>query len=497
MSCPGDNYIVPGANPCAGGGGGGGGVQSITAGTPNVTIGGTVSIPSISVSGSGGVTQVEGQSGNVNLNGVGITVLGGSPSLGDVTLTATVQNVTGAGVATVSQPTPGTFQVSVPAPTPATVTNILTSGVATVSNAGTVFTVGVPAPAYPVTNITGSGIASVSNAGTVFNVDVPTPDVSNILTTGIATVTNAGSVFTIDVPAPTPATVTNVLGSGAATVSNAGSVYTVTVPIPVDSLNGLTGLLTCISSDASLTITPSGTDIDFKIVGVPPVSGVTSVNAESGVLTITGGPGITVNTTAGNIEIQNTKAPDVITLNGLDGALNITSTELTVTPAGTDIAIEPNSNYFPLSCFLTMTNQTYNLNGFTLAPGTTSYFDVVDNNNFTSLANFLPFRTHIIVQINAPVITSANFNANALSYGFVWGQSAGPTPSQPVSLTLNQNQGGTTTGIIGNAKLTTAELTNPLPTNDQLYFVVNNLSAVNTYTITEFPNFLQFFFYNP
>jgi hypothetical protein len=33
MSCPGDNYIVPGANPCNGGGGGGGGVNSVSSGT--------------------------------------------------------------------------------------------------------------------------------------------------------------------------------------------------------------------------------------------------------------------------------------------------------------------------------------------------------------------------------------------------------------------------------------------------------------------------------
>jgi hypothetical protein len=39
MSCPGDNYVVPGANPCAGGGGGGG-VQTVNGGT-NISIAGT------------------------------------------------------------------------------------------------------------------------------------------------------------------------------------------------------------------------------------------------------------------------------------------------------------------------------------------------------------------------------------------------------------------------------------------------------------------------
>jgi hypothetical protein len=46
MSCCGDNWLVPGAEP----GGGGGGVQSVTAGTPNVTITGTVANPIVNVS---------------------------------------------------------------------------------------------------------------------------------------------------------------------------------------------------------------------------------------------------------------------------------------------------------------------------------------------------------------------------------------------------------------------------------------------------------------
>jgi hypothetical protein len=110
MSCCGDNWLVPSANP----NNVPGGVESIIAGTPNVTIGGTSTVPSISVTSSGGVTELEGLTGNINLSGVGITIAGGSPEPGDITLTAAVQNVTGIGGATVTQPTPGTFQVNVP-----------------------------------------------------------------------------------------------------------------------------------------------------------------------------------------------------------------------------------------------------------------------------------------------------------------------------------------------------------------------------------------------
>jgi len=44
MSCPGDNYVVPGANPCGGGGGGGGDVNSVSGGT-GILISGTVADP--------------------------------------------------------------------------------------------------------------------------------------------------------------------------------------------------------------------------------------------------------------------------------------------------------------------------------------------------------------------------------------------------------------------------------------------------------------------
>jgi len=135
MSQP--NWIVPSANP----NNTPSGVESVGAGTPNVTITGTPINPLVNVSNSGGVTQVEGQIGNINLNGVGMTIVGGTPTAGDVTLTAAVQNVTGTGIAAVTN-TAGVFNVSVPAPT---VTNITGSGIATVTSAAGVFNVSVPA----------------------------------------------------------------------------------------------------------------------------------------------------------------------------------------------------------------------------------------------------------------------------------------------------------------------------------------------------------------
>jgi hypothetical protein len=108
MSCPGDNWIVPSANP----NNVQGGVQSVTAGTPNVTIGGTISVPSISVTNTGGVTQLEGLVGNINLNGVGMTIVGATPTPQDITFTPTVQNIVAGTNCSVVQSPPGTFTVS-------------------------------------------------------------------------------------------------------------------------------------------------------------------------------------------------------------------------------------------------------------------------------------------------------------------------------------------------------------------------------------------------
>jgi hypothetical protein len=110
MSCCSDNWVVPGANPSNTPGG----VESVGAGTPNVTITGTAINPLVNVTNLGGVTQVEGQTGNINLNGVGMTIVGGTPVAGDVTFTAAVQSIASAnGSITVTQPTAGNFNLAV------------------------------------------------------------------------------------------------------------------------------------------------------------------------------------------------------------------------------------------------------------------------------------------------------------------------------------------------------------------------------------------------
>jgi hypothetical protein len=85
MSCAGDNWIVPGANPCSGGGGGTAGVTQLNNFTGSITI--DSSDDSIVVSNQGGlinltttgttntVQTINGISGNLQLTGTGLTTV--------------------------------------------------------------------------------------------------------------------------------------------------------------------------------------------------------------------------------------------------------------------------------------------------------------------------------------------------------------------------------------------------------------------------------------
>jgi hypothetical protein len=152
MSWPGDNFVVPGANP----NNVPGGVESVIAGT-NITVTGTAINPIVNSSAQNGVTQLEGLTGNLNLNGVGMTIVGGTPTANDILLTTTVQNVTAGGGITVT-PTSGTYQVS------ATVQNVTGVGGVTVTNPSPgVYQIANPIP----TNFTISdylGLAGTNNS---------------------------------------------------------------------------------------------------------------------------------------------------------------------------------------------------------------------------------------------------------------------------------------------------------------------------------------------
>jgi hypothetical protein len=223
MSTVGDNYIVPGANPINQIGG----IDSITAATPNVIISGTPTNKTIGVTTTTGVTTIEGQNGNVNLNGVGMTIAGSYPIAGDITFTAAVQTITSANASvTVTQPTPGNFDLAVPV---ASVTNVTGVLAATVTQP-TPGTFQVSVPNATVTNVTGTGAAAITQPSPgSFNVNVP------IVTQTIVTGTNGAVVtqptpgtYNVNVANPT---VTALTGTGAATVSQTTpGVFNVNVP---------------------------------------------------------------------------------------------------------------------------------------------------------------------------------------------------------------------------------------------------------------------------
>jgi hypothetical protein len=106
MSCPGDNYVVPGANPCNDGGGGGG-VQSVVAGT-NVTISGTSTNPQVNASGV--VQAVVGGNGiivsgavetpTISISGPVQTQAFGNNTISIANLTSLTQNISSVGFTT-------------------------------------------------------------------------------------------------------------------------------------------------------------------------------------------------------------------------------------------------------------------------------------------------------------------------------------------------------------------------------------------------------------
>lgn len=276
MSCPGDNYIVPGANPCAGGGGGGAaGVESLNAQTGIVNIvpsngtivltqgGGQIGIEAVlagnvvttlngcvedvnivssdssvivtpntiakTVNLSAAVKNVNGAVGNVSIVGAGITSVSTAGNVITVGTNADVTSVNGAiGQITLAGDVTGsttvqTFGGTMSFFTPkATIASVTGSGIATITNTpnALIYNVDVPAPVYPVTDITNSGIAVVTKTGSVFNVEVPAPvypvpTVTDITGSGSAVVTKSGSVYNVDVTVGGGTSITQ----GGATVS--------------------------------------------------------------------------------------------------------------------------------------------------------------------------------------------------------------------------------------------------------------------------------------
>jgi hypothetical protein len=331
MSCCSDNYVVPGANPANVLGG----VESVGAGTSNVTITGTSNHPLVNVTNIGGVTQVEGQIGNVNLNGIGMTIQGGFPVLGDVTFTTAVQNITGSNAATVTN-VGGTYNINVPS---ALVNNVIQGPGITVTQP----TSGV----YQVASVVSTPVASINGLSGIVNITAdgisqiqmnPGTNTINIATQGLSYLSpglNVGGVT---------------LGSSNSTINitSAGSGnIDFAVPPNVSAINpgNNIGFVSLQSTDNSVTITnPSPGNINLA---VPPVNvGVTSINSNTGAINLVGIGATTVdNTNPSTISIV-TSAVTFLSPGTNSGGVTLASSNSSVTitnpsPGIIDFAVPP------------------------------------------------------------------------------------------------------------------------------------------------------------
>jgi len=84
MSCPGNNYVVPGADPCAGGGGGGS-VTSVNPGT-KISITGPATDPIVNNDGVGSLNTL---TGNVTLFSNNLVITPGVPTTDQITIDST------------------------------------------------------------------------------------------------------------------------------------------------------------------------------------------------------------------------------------------------------------------------------------------------------------------------------------------------------------------------------------------------------------------------
>jgi hypothetical protein len=243
MSCAGDNWIVPGANPCAGGGGGEAGVSSLNSFTGAVNI--TAGNENIGVSNEGGTI-----------------VLNPAPMVNTLNLAYGDLEIAGDPTGSVVVSVEGS-EISLYVPNGVTSLNSLIGD----------------------TRILG---------GTDISVDV------------------AGQDLTLN--------------------------FTGVIPAPgVATLNTLTGVVTCTSSDGSLLVDVSGSDIDFTIVGTAPAAGVTSINSIPGVLNILGGTDISVDASGQDLTVNFTGViPSAVeSLNSETGAITIAgggATTIATTP---------------------------------------------------------------------------------------------------------------------------------------------------------------------
>lgn len=323
MSCAGDNWIVPGANPCNNGGGGGTagvtslnsfqGAVSITAGNASIGVSNQGGNIVLTASGLQAVDSINGESGILTFNGTGATTISntGSAFTIDTTIPANVGSVN-------------------------SLTGALTLG--------------------------GTGATTVTNVGNAISVNTTLPSIVNTVNslvgaltidgTGATTVTNVGNAISVNTTIPANVGSVNSLtgaltigGTGATTVSNVGNAISVNTTLPsiVNTLNTLSGAVT-LTGGTNVSLVPSGNNITINATAGG--GGVSSVESQTGAVTFSSTDGsVSFTSSSGNIDFSAVGAGGVLSINTLNGNLDLVSTDgsVTVTSAGSaiDLSIPP------------------------------------------------------------------------------------------------------------------------------------------------------------
>jgi len=273
MSCPGDNYIVPGANPCAGGGGGTAGVTSL-----NTLSGGLSIVPgdqSIVVTPSGNqiaitATGIDGGVTSINTTAKGNITIGGSNATNVTTVGSNI-----------------------------TINTIIPNNVSTLNGLyGQVF-------------LTGGSNTTVSAVGNTLSVNTPN-NVSTLngLYGGVSLV--AGSNTSVSVAGNTLAVnsfnnVSTLNGLyGGVTLSpgsnigfnTVGNTITLNGANNVSTLNGLYGGVT-LGAGSNTTVSAVG-----NTLSVNTFNNVSTLNGLYGGVTLSAGNNISLNTVGNNIAIN-------------------------------------------------------------------------------------------------------------------------------------------------------------------------------------------------
>jgi len=453
MACPGENWIVPGANPCANAGNSIAGVTSLNGeiGSLDIVAGDSSMIVT---SGAGQVTLKANIGGNV------VNTL--NYMIGDLVIQSANNSIT-----VVEDIL--TKKIDLTANFPSTVTTFNTiNGPVTLAPADGSITV--------TNNVPGKTVALKANfpaiLSTVTSVNTIKGDMTLTSTDGSLTLTGNTLTKNINFKAnfPTPPV----------------------IPSTLTSLNTLKGIATLTSLNSTVNIS-TNTITNSIDLSIPPLDvGVTGITIATGVPVVTGlvefqGLGATtVGYFGPNIIRVETLAVEALNPGNVTGTVNLISSDSTVIIENSGDNIDFKVPGYVESAFTSWGGMGGQINSFgspaTIPAGGTCYLLA----NTTGLFyTYLNEKTYMVTSVNIPY-TCANFlTANTLQYGFVNGLPSA-LPGFPIDAQKNNGMSPNSyTGIISQVFTNALDIRNPAA-GTVMYLAVRNVSAY-TIVLNEIP----------